>query len=433
MKQSQVGQQQQQHERPGEKLKLGSVIHVNPSDDWDTPQIISPPITLALAVFTSGVAALLLWSVTYRLPIAATSKGLLYQGPRLSSVTAKTDGRIVNIRVNVGDKVNKGQQLARLDLDDDQVKLQSAKTQRQLALQNQAIASTLIPGELKEQLKAYRKSLDGADKYLAAQTKILEKKVKNIHDYRALVSKGFISDVEFIEYEQAIVDMENEIEKLRSEQNKLLAERESTRRKLVTLLNSSRTDFSQAQETEQLRTNRLKAANDLVSPIDGTVVQIIKRSGQAVSEGLELFVISPNNAEGLKGAFLVSGDDAGKIKVGDRALISPSSAPPQRFGYVQGVVKLISPYPSNTSAVARYVGSETLAEGIFTSQESKIPLLVVVEPQYKNNRLVWVGSKGPEWKIRSGILADVKIIYKERLPISYVLPWIKNVTGLDNF
>ena len=62
----------------------------------------------------------------------------------------------------------------------------------------------------------------------------------------------------------------------------------------------------------------------------------------------------------------------------------------------------------------------------------KLPLLVVVKPEYKNGKLVWEGSKGPEWPIRSGTSANVKIIYKQRLPISYVLPWIRSVTGIDN-
>ena len=46
---------------------------------------------------------------------------------------------------------------------------------------------------------------------------------------------------------------------------------------------------------------------------------------------------------------------------------------------------------------------------------------------------LWDGSKGPEWPIRSGISAKVKIIYKQRLPISYVLPWVKSITGIDDF
>lgn len=414
-------------------LSLGSVVRVTPSDDWDTPQIVSPPISVAISVFSAGVIALLIWSLTYRFPIATSSTGLLYQAPRLSSVTAKIGGMIEEVHVTVGQEVKKGQQLATLDLIDDHVKLKSARQQSDLADNNELVASNLIPRELKQQIVSARKSLDEINNTLSSQENVLEKKLANLKKYKKLESKGFLSSIELLQYEEDIVNLEAELGKLRAEQNKFIAERESTRRQLATTLNSTRMSLSQARENELLSKNRLIKANGLISPIDGIVVQILKRQGQAVSNGLELFVISPVQSKGIEGAFLVSGEDAAKIKQGDEALISPSSASSQRFGYMKGVVKNISPYPSNLSAFTRFIGSESLAVDVFASQESKLPFLVLVEPVYKNGDLVWNGSKGPTWKIRSGTLAKAKIIYQKRLPLSYVLPWLKSVTGIESF
>lgn len=415
-----------------QEMSLGSVIHVSPSEDWDTPQIISPPITFAIAIFSSAVAALLVWAVTYRLPIYASSKGLLYQSPRLSSVTVKTDGLIDDIYVKVGDLVDYGQQLALLDFTNDQIRESTASIQSQLAKDNDTVASNLIPGELKQTIESYRKSLNSLNNNLLAQKKVLKKKIKNLENYKSLAAKGYLSEVEYLKYEEDLISMESSIGKLQSEQNKIYAQRESTRRELKKALNSSKSSLSQALEEKELKANKLRSAKDITSPIDGSVVQISKLPGQSVTEGFELFVISPSNSKGLKGTFLVSGSNAGKIKVGDRALISPSSAPSQRYGYIQGYVESISPYPSNPSAIASFIGSETLAKTVFSEEMEKLPLLVVVKPEYKNGKLVWEGSKGPEWPIRSGTSANVKIIYKQRLPISYVLPWIRTVTGIDN-
>ena len=415
-----------------QEMSLGSVIHVSPSDDWDTPQIISPPITFAIAIFSSAVVALLIWAVTYRLPIYASSKGLLYQSPKLSSVTVKTDGLIDDIYVKVGDLVDYGQQLALLDFTNDQIRESTASIQSELAKDNDTVASNLIPGELKQKIESYRKSLNSLNNNLVAQKKVLKKKIKNLENYKSLAAKGYLSQVEYLKYEEDLISMESSIGRLQSEQNKIYAQRESTRRELKKALNSSKSSLSQALEEKELKANKLKSAKDITSPIEGSVVQISKLPGQSVTEGFELFVISPSNSEGLKGTFLVSGSNAGKIKVGDRTLISPSSAPSQRYGYIQGYVESISPYPSNPSAIASFIGSETLAKTVFSEEMEKLPLLVVVKPEYKNGKLVWEGSKGPEWPIRSGTSANVKIIYKQRLPISYVLPWIRSVTGIDN-
>lgn len=412
-------------------LMPSTVIHVDKSNDWDTPQIISPTLSFAFAILAGGAITILIWSVTYRMPIASTSKGLLYSSPRLYGVTSKTDGQVLDIRVENGQTVKKGQPLATLDFKDDAVRFESAKRQSELASDSQLIASNLIPPELRQQIYASRKSLAEVNKNLGAQSIILSKKISNLNEYRALAKKGYLSKVELLQYEEQAISMQADVGKLKSEQNKLLAERGSIERQLKTALNSAQKSLSQAKETERLSALRLQSATSIKAPIDGVVVQITKREGQAVQKGLELFVLSPDSSKGLKAAVLASGEEAGKIRKGDRALISPSSASPQRFGYVEGVVIDVSPYPTNPSAFSRLVGSEVLAKEVFSTQESKLPLLVLVEPKYINKDLVWVGSKGPPWPVRSGILADVKIITQERLPISYVIPWLKKVTGFD--
>ena len=420
------------HQPQNKNLSSGSVIHVIPSKDWDTPQIISPPITAAFAILAGGVVSLLIWSFTYKLPITASSEGLLYQGPRLHGVSAKSAGIISNVQVVIGQKVQRGQQLATIDIKYDQVKMSAATKQRSLASNNRLIASRLIPAELNQQIQASQKLLKELNKNLSSQTKVLKKKKDNLMEYKSLASKGYLSEVEVLKYEEQLIAMYADIGKLRAQQNQLIAERDKTKRQLATTLNSARTDLSQAQENESLSVNRLEAAR-VLSPVDGYIVQITKRKGQLTSEGMELFVISPIDSKGLQSAFLISGKDAGRIKEGDKALISPSSAPAQRFGYIQGKVTMISPYPTNPASFARFVGSENLAIEVFTSQESKLPFLVRIEPEYNDGKLVWNGSKGPAWDINSGILATAKIIYQERLPVSYLLPWIKSTTGLDNF
>ena len=145
-----------------------------------------------------------------------------------------------------------------------------------------------------------------------------------------------------------------------------------------------------------------------------------------------MFVSRPSKGE-LTAAILIPGSDAGKINVGDPALLSPASAPPQRYGYLKGVVTRVTPYPTNLSAFASLIGSETLARQVFDSQESKVPLLVEVKPIYQQGKLLWSGSNGPSWPIASGSLSEVKVIYQTRKPITYVIPWLRQVTGMGEF
>ena len=423
------------HEEPKIKSKEflpETGITSEDSEDISTPQIISPPITIALGIITTGMALLLIWSVTYRLPITTKAKGLLYQAPRLRSVKAFSDGLLIKLRVKNGDRVKKNEELARLDIKDITVLLSAANTQSELATQNTKTAQELIPKELNQQIIANEKSIADTLLNLKQQENMLEKQLSNILKYEKLKKQKYISEVEFLQYKEKAINLQNNIGQARAKYNSLIAKRNSTRRELENALNSARSNQAKTDADAQVHANKLQAALNLTSPIDGSVVQIAKWPGDLVEKGDELFVISPNGSK-LTGAFLVSGNAAGRIKVGDEALISPSSAPPQRFGYIRGIVKSISPYPTNQPAYAGLVGSQTLAEDVFNSQEQKLPILVVVEPIYNKDILTWSGSSGPPWPIKSGILTEVKIVYQHRLPITYVIPWIRKITGVSNF
>lgn len=407
-------------------------IHTKDADDWDTPQILSPPITIALAILAGGVGSLLIWSMVYELPITVSGTGLIYKSPRLLGVRAAGSGLLKSLYVNVGTMVEPGLRLAELDVKDQEVMTSAASRQKELAGQDQKVAIESIPSELKEQIIANEKLLSDIARNIQQQQKILAAQTKNLNTYKQLESKGYVSSVELMSYQEKAVELQNSIGQTRSQYNKLLAERENTKRQLASALNEARSKYVSADATQRVRQHKLLLAQNLLSPIKGQISQITTWPGNTVTEGQELFVISPSRGS-LTAAFLISGSDAGRIKAGDAALLSPASAPPQRYGYLKGVVTSVTPYPTTQAAYASLIGSETLAQQVFDSQESKMPLLVKVNPSYQQGKLVWSGSKGPGWPITSGSLADVKVIYQSRKPITYVIPWFRKITGISNF
>ena len=414
------------------KFRSRQTIHTKDSDQWDTPQILSPPVTIAMAILAGGVGSLLIWSVVYELPITASGRGLIYQAPRLIGVRAAGSGLVKSLYVSVGMNVDEGTRLAELDVKDQEVMVSEASRQKELASQDRRNATKSIPSELAEQIIANEKMLADIGRNIKQQQVILDAQTKNLRTYKQLETKGYLSAVELMSYQEKAVELQNSIGQTQSQYNKLLAERESTQRQLASALNESRSKFISADATQRVRQHKLMQAQNLRSPIKGQVSQITTWPGNTVTEGQEMFVISPSRGS-LIAAVLVSGSDAGGIKVGDAALISPASAPPQRYGYIKGVVTSVTPYPTTEAAYASLIGSETLSKLVFDSQLSKMPLLVKVNLTYQQGKLVWSGSKGPSWPITSGSLAEVKVIYHSRTPITYVIPWLRKVTGVSNF
>lgn len=419
-------------QEPSSVYKSQKTISTHQADDWDTPHILSPPITIALTILAGGVGSLLIWSVVYELPITASGTGLIYVAPRLVGVRAASSGLMKSLHVKVGTTVEPGTHLGYLDVKDQEVMASEASRQTELASLNREVAIESIPSELAEQIIANEKLLSDIGRNIRQQQGVLAAQTKNLNAYKTLEGKGYVSSVELLSYQEKAVQLQNSIGQTRSQYNKLLAERESTKRELASALNEARSKYISAEATQRVRQHKLKLAQNLRSPIRGQVSQITTWPGNTVTEGQELFVISPSRGS-LTAAFLVPGSDAGRIKMGDAALISPASAPPQRYGYLKGVVTSVTPYPTTQAAYASLIGSETLAKQIFDSQESKIPILVMVTPTYQGGKLQWSGSKGPSWPITSGSLAKVKVIYHSKKPISYVIPWLRKVTGISDF
>ena len=419
-------------EEKSERLKPEQLISTNNAVDYDTPQIISPPIIIALGILGVGVSSLFVWSVTYQLPITASGAGLIYQGPQLVAVNAASGGRLTKLNTSIGSQVYKGFELATLDANKEEVMFYEAKQQQALANSNSSLASNLIPKELKQQIDSNKKQLGDTERNITQQKSILDKQLQNLTEYKKLAKNGYVSSVELLTYQEKAASLENTIGQSEAQLNSLIAKRDSNRRELANSLNASRSTLANANATAKVRRYGLQMARKLSSPINGTVVQITTWPGSVVEEGQELFVLSEKKGK-LTTSFLITGSDAGRIKPGDQALISPSSAPPQRFGYIKGIVRKVSPFPTNQAAFGSLIGSQSLAQLVFASQESKLPFLVQIDPVYSNANLAWSGSSGPPWPIVSGSVAEVKVIYQSRLPITYVIPWIKNATGLSNF
>jgi HlyD family secretion protein len=290
----------------------------------------------------------------------------------------------------------------------------------------------LIPKELKQQIDSNKKQLSDTERNITQQKAILNKQLQNLIEYQKLATNGYVSSVELLTYQEKAASLEKTIGQSEAELNSLIAKRDSNRRELANNLNETRSNLANADATAKVRSYKLKMARSLKSPINGMVVQITTWPGSVVTEGQEMFVLSEKKGK-LTTSFLITGADAGRIRPGNQALISPSSAPPQRFGYIKGIVRKVSPFPTNQAAYGSLIGSQSLAQQVFSSQESKLPFLVEIEPIYSNGHLAWSGSSGPPWQIVSGSVAEVKVIYQSRLPITYVIPWLKNATGLSNF
>ena len=108
-------------------------------------RITSPQRWFSLFAVGSLVAAGLAWSILGRIPIAVTGKGVLIYPNKVVTVQASNPGRILELNVEVGDTVKKGQILATIDQSELKKQLQLSRDKlTQLQIQDQTATQMQI-------------------------------------------------------------------------------------------------------------------------------------------------------------------------------------------------------------------------------------------------------------------------------------------------
>jgi HlyD family secretion protein len=106
-------------------------------------------------------------------------------------------------------------------------------------------------------------------------------------------------------------------------------------------------------------------------------------------------------------------------------------AKPSRHGYIAGEVLDVSDYVSGNSA-SIHLGSQELAEQMSKQLGPMLEVLVKIElDESTPTGLRWTSGRGYDQPVTFPSLCGVKIIVSEDRPIDIVLPWLKDLLGLD--
>lgn len=110
----------------------------------------------------------------------------------------------------------------------------------------------------------------------------------------------------------------------------------------------------------------------LKSPISGKVcfMKVWSRN-QNIKLGETVFVIQPSDSSNVLGKALLPLQGSGKVHIGQRAHIRLNNYPDQEFGYVKGLVKRISPVPTEEDV---YVVEISLPDGLKTNYGRQLPV-----------------------------------------------------------
>jgi HlyD family secretion protein len=351
---------------------------------------VKHPVTLVVGLVTSGIvlaSGVIFWGVnrsgqridldTYTIAakseknltvrIAASGTVVPIQTVNLSP---KTAGRLVQLFVEQGDRVQAGQIIARMD--DSQIQAQVAQAQASL-LEAQARRAEVLAGNRSQEIAQAQAQVDAARSRLSLTT---AKANRN----RSLATQGAIS--------------RDRMDEVMADDNNAKANLREAQKRLDLLRTGSRPEaIAQANAAVGVATAQLKVAkvllNDTIirAPFSGIITQKFATAGSFVTPTTTASAISSSTsssivaiAEGLEVLAKVPEVDIGQIKQGQGVEILADAYPDKVF---QGQVRLISP--------------EAVVDQNVTSFEVRVKILTGLESlrSRMNADLTFLGAKLP--------------------------------------
>jgi hemolysin D len=398
----------------------------------ETPVHPAPKWAARLILLFAAIA--LLWATFGQVNIVTTAQGKLVPRGQVKIVQSMDTGIVRAILVHDGQRVHAGQPLIELDttqagadVDKAQTTLHDAEltaarvrallsAQSHQRLPRVAVVAGADPvvqaeqqhladaqyAEFQEKLASQRAELlHRQDQLLAARETVdhLEKTAplaaQVAQSYSELVKNNYVARKNYLQKEQDSINLAGELAAQRSQAQALQAAITQQRRTIASTVAQFRhqqlAQLAKAQQQilqsgqDLTKADQRKSRLVLRAPVDGTVQQLsVYTVGGVVSQAKPLMKVVPDNT--LEVEAQVKNKNIGFVHVGQIAAVKLQTFPFTRYGYLHGVVRLVS----NDAKVSKSQG-----------------LLFPVRIRLKTNRM-WVDGHWVRLLPGMAVTADIK-------------------------
>jgi multidrug efflux pump subunit AcrA (membrane-fusion protein) len=364
--------------------------HTSP-EKLDQPlPLLRPSLWALLLGLLSFTGAIGVWSVLGRVPVRIQGRGVLLLPESLVPVQSPSGGPLQQILVREGQCVQARQPLARIDLVPLRGAIEAAERRiQQLRRQNQLAA-----------LQAQReRALAAAD-------------LERLLPYR---STGAIA-------EETFIDKERQLQRIDSQQ---LAESQQR----LQGINDEALALRRQQREYQL-------SSLVLSPVAGCLVEQLVQPGAVVTPGTTIFSLDRRDRrQQLVSLVYFPSQDGKRLKPGQSVRITPTTTKAQRHGGIRGRILSLRTLPVSREGLRQRLGLESLVQTVQPpGSAGNEPLIEAVTSLQRNPRtrsgFDWGGGPGPDLRLTPGTGTEVSVLVEHRQPISYVIPLLRDITGI---
>ena len=300
-------------------------------------QVTDPKGWLALA----GIGALLLaaigWGVFGSIPTTSQGDGILLRQGGISDLVSNAAGQVQEVLVSVGDVIEKGQPVARIQQDvllrqiaDDRSKQGVLRSQYTEAVRIANQQKQLRARDLAQQRANLERSIESLEKDVALLRERLEAQ-------QALLNDGLITKETFLTTQQSLNAKRDQLAQARLDLNGLDLKRIEADQQLDQQLEARQTAIHDLElEIGELNAKLGENVN-ILSPYSGRVLEVLANRGDVVNPGTAILSVEVLS-ENLQAVLFVPASTGKKVQPGMTVRLSPSTVKREEYGSLLGRV-----------------------------------------------------------------------------------------------
>jgi len=410
-------------------------------------RIVSPKDWLLLGTLLVMAVLLLAWCIWGRLPTTVSGRGVIIRPRRIVEIQTQASGRLVAFSLSVGDNVRKGDVVGVIDQAEIRKQLQEDRA-RLAELQAQDREKSSLQ---QQQAELQTRDIEAQKKYLAMQNLNKEKLIedaqamapvvrKRMESRKEMLAQGLIPKVsdelfqaekEYLENQSRISELQAQLREIESQLKQLDTKEQELVRQMFEASTSRKNEMLSLNKNIALYEVQLDRDSKIVSEYAGRVLEITTNLGQVLTTGSRIASIEvPEAGSELVCVTYFPVRDGKRIRPGMRIQITPDTVKRERFGGILGSVASVSAFPATKEAATLFLGTPEVAAQLLGDE----PQIEVVAEMGRDESAVsgfkWSSSKGPPLPITAGTTTTVRVTIEERAPVSYILPFLRSVSGI---
>lgn len=333
----------------------------------------------ALGIAASILAWLFLGHYTRREHVTGT----LVPQAGLITVTSRSAGTVINLRVAEGDVVHAGDALLTISdernsatLGDTSATISAQLRQQQARLRSDLVDTQHLADEQADDLRMQQRMLQNQNQQTDGQVAIEQRQVAQLtdmlHRFEELGTKGYASALDIQQQRSQELDAESQVKSLVKERSESEEQLKSLGDQLTQLPLTTAAKLNDLhrqidQDEQSLAQNEADRAIVLRAPEDGVVSSVLIKPGQAVTASQSLLAVMPQKSQ-LQAQLLVPSSAIGFVHVGTPVVLHYQAFPYEKFGVKRGSVVSISRSALTPSEITTLLGEQPPAEALYRVQ-----------------------------------------------------------------